>query len=312
MRTKLRVAIFQKLRVAVLMGGPSAEHEISLKTGEMVLKNLNPEKYEAQPIVIDKEGSWPLDPARFKNSFDVAFLAMHGEYGEDGTVQKILEKMKMPYTGSNSKASHLGMDKEQSLKIFQKKGLAVADFVTDLKKMNKVGLPMVIKPLDRGSSVGISIVHNFSEVVPAVKEARKYSNKVMAQKYIKGREFTCGVINMGKNTVPLLPTEIIPIERAFFDYHAKYTPGSSKEITPPRLSRKKVEELQNLALQAHKAIGARGLSRTDFILGQDGNFYVLEINTLPGMTETSLLPQAAQAVGISFPELLDIIIENAQ
>lgn len=293
------------------MGGPSAEHDISLKTGDMVLRNLDKSKYFAGGVLIDKKGKWNISKKELKNNFDIAFLALHGEYGEDGTIQKILEKMRLPYTGSRSKASALGMNKEKSLRLFAKAGLAVADFVTNLKKIHHIGLPLVVKPLDRGSSVGVSIVKSYSELVPAIYAAKKYSSKVMAQKYIKGREFTCGVIDISKNTIPLLPTEIIPSKSAFFDYHAKYTAGASKEITPPRLSHKKIGELQKLALKAHKAIGACGLSRTDFILGKDGKFYVLEINTLPGMTETSLLPQAAQAVGISFPELLDIIIDAA-
>jgi D-alanine-D-alanine ligase len=203
------------------------------------------------------------------------------------------------------------MDKEKSLKLFKKAGLTVADFVTNVKKIQLIGLPLVIKPLDRGSSVGVSIVKSFSELVPAIKLARNYSSKIMAQKYIKGREYTCGVIDYGKNTIPLLPTEIIPKKSVFFDYAAKYNTDASSEITPPRLPHKKIGELQGLALKTHKAIGARGLSRTDFIKGKDGKFYVLEINTLPGMTETSLLPQAARAVGINFPELLDIIIDSA-
>ncbi len=219
--------------------------------------------------------------------------------------------MGMPYTGSSSRASQLGMDKEKSLKLFKKSRLAVADFVTKVEKIPEIGLPAVIKPLDRGSSIGVSIVKSFGELVPAIQLDRRYSSKIMSQKYIKGREYTCGVLDVGKNTIPLLPTEIIPKKSAFFDYTAKYTAGASREITPPRLSHKKIEELQKLALKAHKAIGACGLSRTDFIKDRDGRFYVLEINTLPGMTETSLLPQAAKAVGISFPELLDIIIERA-
>ena len=301
----------QKLRLAVLMGGPSAEHEVSLKTGEMVLRSLNLEKYAAKAIIIDKNGKWPISKEALKADFDVAFLAMHGEYGEDGTIQKILEKMAMPYTGSDSKASKLGMDKEKSLQLFEKNGLAVADFAVDLQKMHRIGLPMVVKPLDRGSSKGVSIVKSFSEIMPAIQLVKNYSNKVMVQKYVKGREFTCAVIDYDKITVPLLPTEIIPLKSDFFDYDSKYTPGASKEITPPNLPLQKMEGLQQMSLKAHRAIDARGLSRTDFIMGEDGKFYVLEINTLPGMTETSLLPQAAKAVGISFPELLDAIIESA-
>ncbi|MEK9184073.1 MAG: D-alanine--D-alanine ligase [Patescibacteria group bacterium] len=306
------------IRVAVLMGGPSAEHEVSLKSGKMVLQYLNPQKYDAHPVIIDKKGKWPMSKSDFKKRFDVAFIAMHGEYGEDGGVQKVLEKMGVKYTGSDAKASKLGMDKEKSYKIFIKKGLKVAKFVTNLKKINQIGLPLVIKPVDRGSSIGVSLVNDYQDVTPAIKNALKYSAKIMAQEYIKGREMTCGVIEYGKNTIALLPTEIIPKTSNFFDYNAKYKTGASKEITPPRLSHKQIVNIQKTAIKAHKAIGAKSLSRADFILGKDPAsrraskaLYILEVNTLPGMTETSLLPQAAKAVGISFKELLEIIIANA-
>ena len=305
------------IRVAVLMGGPSAEHEVSLKSGKMVLQYLDSQKYDACPVIIDKKGKWPMSKKDFKERFDVAFIAMHGEYGEDGEVQKILEKMGVKYTGSDVIASKLGMDKEKSYKIFVKKGLKVAKFVTNLKKINQIGLPLVIKPVNRGSSVGVSLVNAYQDISPAIKNALKYSTKIMAQQYIKGREMTCGVIDYGKNTIALLPTEIIPKTSSFFDYNAKYKVGASKEITPPRLPHKQIVNIQKTAIKAHKAIGAKGLSRTDFILAGPANgragkkLYVLEINTLPGMTETSLLPQAAKAVGISFKELLEIIISSA-
>lgn len=309
-----------KLRVAVLMGGPSAEHDISLKTGKMVLENLDREKYAAKSVQISKTGKWPVSPAKIKKEFDLAFIAMHGEYGEDGTVQKILDKYKIRYTGSGAKASALGMDKAKSSLIFKKSGLNIPAF--DLIHVGKnfklsVDLPVVVKPNDRGSSVGISVVEKFTDLMPAIAKASEYSPNVVIQKYIKGREFTCGVLNINGKPKPFLPTEIIPRSR-FFDYKAKYEIGGSQEITPPRLFKSEIKKIQQIALRAHKAIGARGFSRTDVILeenpkskNQNPKFYVLEINTLPGMTETSLLPQAAKAGGIDFPKLLDLIIESA-
>lgn len=299
------------IKIAVLMGGPSSEHEVSLKTGKMVLKNLNPQKYEAKAVIIHKNGKWPILKKDLKNNFDLAFIAMHGEYGEDGTVQKLLDKIGLKYTGSGAKASKLGMDKEKSLKVLVKNGLLVADFVTNFKKISEIGLPLIVKPNDRGSSVGVSLVNSYQEIIPAVKKALQYSSKIMIQKYIKGREFTCGVLDYGKNTIPLLPTEIIPKHSSFFDYQAKYTTGASREITPPKLPHSKIEVIQKAAVRSHKALGAKGLSRTDFILGKDKKLYVLEVNTLPGLTENSLIPQAARAVGISFSELLNIIVGNA-
>lgn len=305
----------KKLRIAVLMGGPSAEHEISLKTGEMVLANLDKNKYFAKGIKISKTGHWPISPAKIKQNFDLAFIAMHGEYGEDGTVQKILDDNKIRYTGSGVKASQLGMDKAKSSAKFKKAGLKVPDFslIHVGPKFNfkiDVRYPVVVKPNDRGSSVGISIVESFRDLLPAIRKASAYSENIMIQKYIKGREFTCGVLEMDGKPKAFLPTEIIPSSGKFFDYNAKYTSGASREITPPNLPGSDIKKIQQIALKAHKAIGARGFSRTDMIFGEDKKFYVLEINTLPGMTETSLLPQAAKAGGISFPKLLDLIIES--
>ena len=301
-----------RLRVAVLMGGPSAEHEISLLTGKNVLKNLDRKKYQAQAVVVSKKGLWPFPVKQLRKKFDLVFIAMHGEYGEDGTIQKILDKEKASYTGSDSKASRLGMDKEKSLKLFEKAGLPVPYYTTNPKEFQKVGLPMVVKPLDRGSSVGVSIARNIYEVAPAIKLARQYSAKMLVQKFIAGREYTCGVIEQQGNVMPLLPIEIIPKVSSFFNYQAKYSHGGSQELCPPpSLKQKQIAQLQQLAVKAHQTIGGRGYSRTDFILADDGRFYVLEINTLPGLTEASLVPKAAKAVGINFPELLDIIIQSS-
>ncbi len=326
----------KKLRIAVLMGGPSAEHEVSLRTGRMILENLDKQKYFAKGIKISKKAEWPISPAEIKKGFDLVFIAMHGEYGEDGTVQKILDKYKIRYTGSGAKASALGMDKAKSSAVFKKAGLKAPDFslIHVGPKFNfklEIGYPAVVKPNDRGSSVGISIVESFSGLLPAIKKASEYSRDIMIQKYIKGREFTCGVLEFNGKPKPFLPTEIIPRSSRFFDYDAKYTSGASREITPPRLPNSQIRKIQEIAVKAHKAIGARGFSRTDMIMesrsqsdrgssiesGQSNaqhrtsNIYVLEINTIPGMTETSLLPQAAKAGGISFPKLLDLIIESA-
>lgn len=306
-----------KIRVAVLTGGPSAEYEVSLKTGKMVLENLDRNKYQAKEVRISKTAKWPISPAKIKKDFDLVFIAMHGEYGEDGTVQKILEKYKIPYTGSGVKASALGMDKAKSSALFKKAGLNVPPF--DLIRVGKnfqgfkisVDLPVVVKPNDRGSSVGISIVEKFADLMLAITKAAEYSPNVMIQKYIKGREFTCGVLIRGKKLKPFLPTEIIPRSSNFFDYTAKYASGGSQEITPPKLFKSEIRKIQQIALKAHKATGARGFSRTDVIMDEKGRFYVLEINTLPGMTEASLLPKAAKAEGISFPQLLDLIVESA-
>ncbi len=303
----------EKLCIAILMGGPSLEYDVSLKTGKMMAENLDKQKYVVKKFLISRKGEWPISleklspggrsPFGRKNSFDLVMIAMHGEYGENGEVQKILEKAKIKFTGSDSRASRIGMDKILSAKMFRKAGLNVPE--------NTKKIPLVVKPVDRGSSMGVSIVRDKKELAMAIKKARTCSRNIMMQEFILGREFTCGVIEIKGKPMALPPTEIIPKNSSFFDFKAKYSVGGSDEITPPNLAANKIKTLQKIALKTHKAIGCRGLSRTDMIMDKYGKFYVLEINTLPGMTATSLLPQQARAVGISFPKLLDIIVAAA-
>lgn len=319
------------------MGGPSAEYEISINTGKMVLKSLDKKKYEAKPIVITRDGLWPISQKDLKNNFDVVFIAMHGEYGEDGTIQKILDKIGIPYTGSGHKASKLGMEKIAFARLMKKNGILTPEFCADKNDslLEKLGFPLVVKPADRGSSVGVTLVKSLAGLSNAIKYAKKYSEQIMLQKYIKGREFTCGVVEINPPTFSrsiepssklrgileegggikgkpraILPTEIIP-KNPFFDYEAKYVAGASQEITPPsNMPEDKIKELQKLALRIHRLVGCCDYSRTDFIINTKGEIYTLEINTLPGMTANSLLPGAAKASGIGFVQLLDIIISN--
>jgi len=330
------------------MGGPSAEHEVSLQTGRVILNALDKKKYNLLPIKITKSGKWLMLPktnllrsgksntksivlrrgevlnkSELKN-IDVFFVAMHGSYGEDGTLQGLLELTKIPYTGSGVLSSALAMDKEKSSELFLYHGLKVPvyfcfsfdEWPANQKKivyrLGKLGFPVVIKPSNCGSSVGISIVRKPLQVKKAIKKAAAFSKRLMAQKYIKGAEVTCAILDQGGNHKPLTlpPTEIIPKHSEFFDYEAKYTAGATEEITPPRLAEKMIRKIQKTALLAHKILGCSGLSRTDMIVKRN-EIFVLELNTIPGMTETSLYPQAAAAVGISFPKLLDRIIKAA-
>lgn len=307
------------------MGGPSSEHDVSLETGTMVLASLDRKKYEALPVVVQRERGAEFELP--KDGVDAVFIAMHGEYGEDGTVQGLLETLGVPYTGSDVLASALGMNKPLSSRLLADCGLNVPDFMTvgrrefvaaseaaAMEAVRKLGLPLVAKPADRGSSVGVTVVRDAQSLVPAIAEALRHSREAMVQRYMAGKEVTCSVLEDGaapEGARALQPTEIVPKERAFFDYYSKYTVGASEEITPPRLPAETVRAIQEIALQTHKIIGCAGMSRTDMIVGDDGAICVLEINTIPGMTPTSLLPQAAQAAGISFPELLDTIIAAA-
>ena len=309
-----------KLRVAVLMGGPSSEHDVSLWTGKMVVSQLDKNKYEVTPITISKDRKWPTKVKDISNNFDLSFIAMHGEYGEDGTLQKLLEKHKIPYTRSTSKASRLAMDKAKFIETLRQKKINCPDSITvsrnSLKnnwlKLENFGLPLVVKPSGLGSSVGVNIVKSWGQLAPAIKTALSHDSKILVEKYIEGKELTCGALEVKGTLMALPPTEIIPKNRKFFDYKAKYTPKASLEITPPRLPENTIKEIQQTALKVYKAAGCSSYARTDMILGKDGKLYVLEINTLPGMTKTSLLPQAAKKAGFSFPQLLDIIIDNAR
>ncbi|OGY66445.1 MAG: hypothetical protein A3A04_00500 [Candidatus Harrisonbacteria bacterium RIFCSPLOWO2_01_FULL_40_28] len=316
-------------KVAVLMGGPSSEHEVSLKTGNKIISALQRDKYEVAPITIRKDRMWVFPDGEVvveergmqklkSDNVDIVFIAMHGEYGEDGTIQKLLEDAEIAFTGSNAKASALGMDKVRAGEIFEAGGLLIPKTVV-LTRSEMGGIahdlryPIVVKPADGGSSVGITICNNNEEFLNGIGEAFRVSDTIMLQEFIKGREFTCGVIE-DKEGKPfaLPPTEIVPKKGLFFDYKSKYEIGGSEEVTPPRISLDYIKRIQEIAFRAHMLIHAEGISRTDIILTQnkEEQLYVLEINTIPGMTETSLLPQEAKVAGIEFCELLDRIIES--
>ncbi len=313
------------MTVAVLFGGTSSERAVSLETGKNILKNLDRKKYILEPVVIGKNGKWkmqgkelePPDALKLaeKRGVEVVFIALHGKYGEDGTIQGLLEFLDIPYTGSGVLASALAMDKIRSSELFVLHGFLVPKFSAFSKKNRKKifwagKFPVVVKPADGGSSVGVSIVKRKSELPNAIKKAFAVSEVIMLQEYIRGDEVACGVLDVGRKPLAFPPTQIIPQKREFFDYHAKYVPGASREVTPPELPKETIRKIQNAALLAHRVLGCSGLSRTDMIV-KNGKIYLLETNTIPGMTETSLCPQAAKAAGISFPELLDKIIQGA-
>lgn len=314
----------KKLNVAVLMGGESSEHEVSLKSGENIVRSLSRDNYDILPIKIEKDGDISaLLAALTEKKIEVIFIALHGKHGEDGTIQGFLELLKIPYTGSGVLASALAMDKPKSMEIFELHGLPVPPFITfaneetserreELAAYAKqvFGFPLVVKPADGGSSVGLSVVRQENELASAIQKALNVSSNLVLQAYILGREVTCGILDTDEEPIALPPTEIIPKQSGFFDYEAKYTKGATDEITPPNLPQHTIRKIQEAALVAHKALGCSGLSRTDMIV-KGNNVYVLETNTIPGMTETSLFPQAAKAIGISFPELLDKLIQSA-
>lgn len=317
-----------KIVVGVLRGGPSSEYEISLKTGENILKYLPQDIYETVDVFISKQGEWhhkgiPARPEKILRTIDVAFNAMHGEYGEDGTVQQLLETYAIPYTGSRILASQLAIKKPAARKILHTHGLHVppAEIVKQndnlLSRAHSIARafspPWVVKPAGRGSSIGVSIAQNIYELVPAMANAFNHDNSILIEKYIKGREVACGVLeNFRKEKHYAFPVvEIVPPqEKNFFDYECKYN-GSTQEICPGRFDLRTTRHIQSVAQIAHEALGCRHYSRTDMIIDKQNTIWVLEVNTLPGLTSKSLLPKSAEAIGCSFPQLLDHIVKLA-
>lgn len=305
----------RKLRVALLAGGKSGEREVSLKGAEGVEAALNPDKYSVKRYDPATDLAVLAGDAA---DLDVAFILLHGPFGEDGTVQGFLDLLGLPYQGSGVLGSAIAMDKNLAKILYRNAGLLTPEWamaspsdITDpTGLLGKVGLPAVIKPIRQGSSLGMSIAHNEKELAAGLKLAFGYDNEVMVEQYIAGREITGGVL--GNEQLTALPiVEIIPGDSyAFFDYEAKYQPGATREICPAELDADTTARTRECALIAHRALQLRGYSRTDMMLaGED--IYVLETNTIPGMTPTSLLPQAAQAYGLSFSELLDRLIKLA-
>lgn len=320
--------MLHKLNVAVLRGGPSSEYDVSLKTGAAILEHL-PEKYKVHDILIDKKGVWhregmPKTPSKALHGIDVVINAMHGEFGEDGKVQHILDGLGIPYTGSKALASALGMNKMLSKKAFIEAGIKTPESVfvevddgleLDAQEIyNTFPMPAVVKPNAAGSSVGISIARDYESFLTAIKKAAAVSNQILIEQYIEGREATCGVLEKfrGQDVYTLLPIEIIPQkDQTFFDYEAKYSDTKgAREVCPGDFDQKTTDALQEMAVAAHKALGMRHYSRSDFIVSPNG-IYILEINSLPGLTPQSLLPKSLVAVGASFPEFLDHLVNLA-
>ncbi|PKL52348.1 MAG: D-alanine--D-alanine ligase [Nitrospira bacterium HGW-Nitrospira-1] len=313
----------RKKKIGVLMGGSSAEREVSLKSGQAVYNSLRSLKYNVAAIDAGEDLCMVLK----KQKIDIAFIALHGGHGENGAVQGMLEIMGIPYTGSGVLASALAMDKEASKKVFLYHNIPVPAFKIvmrdELRVMGKKSggssvsspithhslppfpLPWVIKPATEGSSVGVEIVKDKSALKAALQKAFSYGEKVVVEQYISGKEVQIGVLN----NKALGGVEVRP-SLEFYNYEAKYTAGLTEYILPPQLRRKAYAGAKNIGLAAHKALGCSGATRVDLIIDTNGNPFVLEVNTIPGMTETSLLPKIAKNAGIGFGELLRRILEG--
>ena len=313
-----------KLRVAVIMGGPSVEYEVSLNTGKNVLSHIDRDRYSPEPVVISKEEHWDVLIDELPKKYDVAFLAAHGSFGEDGMLQRDLDVVGVPYTGSKAHVSALAMNKFASLRLLRDAGFTVPPtlLLNDVEWQTSPSvvvkqiewftqLPYVIKPNRSGSSVGVHIIQESNDLSMALTSVFLTNRDVIVQPYIQGTEVTCGVLDQGLSgtAYPLPPTEIIPNTGTFFDYDAKYKVGGAHEITPARLSDGWIRRIRFTAKAVHEFLGCRGFSRVDMIVGDDGELYVLEINTILGLTKTSLLPKAAKTYGILFPDLIHRIIQ---
>ncbi len=304
----------RKMKVALLMGGSSSEREISLMSGAQVEAALHRLGHDV--IVIDpaRDGITVLA----QSGPDAAFIALHGKYGEDGCIQGTLEMLGIPYTGSRVLASAVAMNKIVSKALFAAAEVPTPPCVTAnrsdapevvLARAQSLGFPCVVKPSSQGSTVGITIVKESAALADALELALRSDPDALIEKYITGTEVTVGVL--GTRTPRALPTlEIVP-KNEFYDWDSKYTPGKSEHIVPARIPKPAQAECERLAVEAHSALKCRGYSRVDMIVEPSGRVWVLEANTLPGLTQVSLLPDAARAEGISFDQLIQTILDSA-
>jgi len=300
-------------RIGVLMGGCSSERDISIKSGKAIFEALKIEDCDVVAIDLTSEMKEDIVDKILSTQIDIAFIALHGRLGEDGTIQKILETLEIPYTGSGPHAHQLALHKAQTQKLFQNNHMRVPSFMALVKNQpfsfpmiqDRVGdLAWVVKPCSQGSSIGISIVREIKNLEAALKLAWDYDDEIMVERYIKGRELTVGILD--QTALPVI--EICP-KREFFDFTAKYQPGMTDYIIPAKIPDALALGLQEIALKAYRLLGCRDISRVDFMVNSEGDPYLLEVNTIPGFTAMSLLPKAAQKMGIPFNQLCLKLVE---
>ncbi|HMG22972.1 MAG TPA: D-alanine--D-alanine ligase [Kofleriaceae bacterium] len=303
-------------KIGVLLGGLSSEREVSLRSGEAVLAALRQRGHNAVPIYVDRD----VDVALRQDQIEVAFVALHGRWGEDGCVQGLLEMLGIPYTGSDVLASALAMHKAKAKELFRLHNLPTPAYYTlagtvlagpdagaDLAAIHgDFGFPCVIKPVREGSSVGVSICREPGELGPAIERALRFDDEILVERFVAGKEVSVAVLG----DRALGAVEIAPRD-GFYDYASKYTRGATDYYVPPRVSPERYRGLLTQALRAHLALGCRGATRVDMIVSESGNESILEVNTLPGLTPTSLLPKIADAAGISFGELCEMMLAGA-
>jgi len=302
------------LKIGVIAGGISSEREISLLTGDNIYRSLSALGYNV--IFIDPKNDFLPELKKI----NIAFLALHGKYGEDGTIQGLLEFMEIPYTGSGVLGSAIAINKLLSKKIMAYENILTPDYVdldydknkdfTDVKNLikGKLSFPLIVKPNSEGSTIGVNIAKDYKQLENAIKSASRYDNKILIERYISGRELTVGIIGSGPIALPIIE---IKTRSGFYDYKAKYVKKTTEYIVPAMLDKKVYKQISDTAVRCHSAFECSGISRVDFILDRDNNSYAFELNTMPGMTSTSLVPKAARAADISFDHLVEIILDTA-
>jgi D-alanine-D-alanine ligase len=307
-----------KTNVAVVYGGRTGEHEISHRSAKSIIEALDAEKYKVLHYVISKEGKWsprPIVPEPGGNAgIDVVFPVLHGTFGEDGTVQGLLELADLPYVGAGVLASSISMDKEMMKRVAKERGLPVVEYRvvsgSSDAACGELGFPVFVKPANLGSSVGISKARNCEELKAALELARTYDRKVIVERGIVGREFECAVLG-NENPIAAAPCEILP-SREFYDYDDKYLLDQAQTVIPANLSPQETAEMQRLAVECYQAVECEGMARVDFLLETAANrLYINEINTIPGFTSISMYPKMWEYSGLPMPKLIDRLIELA-
>ncbi|MDK0703393.1 D-alanine--D-alanine ligase [Clostridium perfringens] len=296
------------MKVGIIMGGISSEREVSLASGESIFNHIDKEKYEVSKIIINNK----IDILEKVKGLDFALLALHGKFGEDGTVQAFLDIMDIPYSGCGALSSSLCMDKNLSKKVLKAENIRTAKWITvksieeiDYEKIEEIGYPVFVKPNNGGSSVATFKVYKKEDIKNSVMEGLKYDEEVIIESFIKGREITCPIFN-GE----LFPILEIKSKADFYDYKQKYAANGAEHL-PVQLEKSLYDEVKEMALKTFEVLKCEVYARVDMIISEEGVPYILEVNTLPGMTATSLFPQSAESIGISYSKFIDLIIETS-
>ena len=309
-----------KTTILVIYGGPGNEHEVSIASAENVIASLNQDLYDVQKVFVQKNMSCVLHGEEVPllemlqkiSKSSIIIPVFHGSFGEGGELQKMLEDLNLVYVGSKSHAAALAMDKKRTQELLSLQGILVPKtvVVTSLSQEIDSIFPSIVKPNNEGSSIDLYRIGNKEELHEVLTKVIPLHSEVLVQEFVTGREFTCGVIEKKNELFAFMPTEIILTKGELFDYTAKYSVGGCQEITPANVSLHITQEIQKLAIDAHKTIGCKDISRTDMMIKDDGTIVVLEVNTMPGMTKTSFIPAQAKASGYTLSEILDIVIHN--